>query len=107
MPLTRMTRMTRVSAFAAAAAAIAMWMPVTAQQRPAAAAAEEESLRPAPARRADEGKGPYKTLALRGATLIDGTGGPPRGPVDIGVSGNRVTAARRAGTAGLGPRRNP
>ena len=28
----------------------------------------------APARRADEGKGPYKTLVIRGAMLIDGTG---------------------------------
>ena len=27
-----------------------------------------------------EGDGPYNRLVIRGATLIDGAGGPPRGP---------------------------
>jgi len=54
-----------------------------AQQRPAAPAAQrpaggqDDSIRPASNRRADEGKGPYKTLVIRGAMLIDGTGAPP------------------------------
>jgi imidazolonepropionase-like amidohydrolase len=102
----------KTSAIVAVAAAIAVWTPVTAQQRPAAtsaqrpAAAPDEALRPAPNRRPDEGKGPYKTLVIRGATLIDGTGGPPRGPVDIVVSGNRITAVRGAGTPGLALRAN-
>jgi imidazolonepropionase-like amidohydrolase len=61
-------------------------------------------LAPAPNRRADEGRGPFKTLAIRGAILIDGTGAPPVGPVDIIVSGNRVQAVRSAGTPGLPPR---
>src|SRR5207237_8398516 len=39
-----------------------------------------------------EGDGPYKRLVIRGATLIDGTGGPPRGPVDVVVEGNRIVA---------------
>ena len=30
-------------------------------------------------------------MIIRGATLIDGTGGPPRGPVDIVIEGNRIT----------------
>ena len=30
-----------------------------------------------------EGEGPFKRLIIRGATVIDGAGGPPRGPVDI------------------------
>src|SRR6478672_3497543 len=97
----------------AVAAALALGTPLTAQQRPApcaaprpAAAAQDDALRPAPNRRADEGKGPYKTLVVRGATLIDGTGGPPRGPVDIVVSGNRITAVRSAGTPGLALRTN-
>ena len=34
-------------------------------------------------RRADEGDGPHERLILRGATIIDGTGAPPMGPVDI------------------------
>ena len=37
----------------------------------------------APDRKKDEGKGPYKRLVIRGGTVIDGTGGPPRGPMDI------------------------
>src|SRR5947207_13833976 len=103
--------MRRISAFVAAAAAIGIWMPAGAQQRPAPAAQRPaaepaESLRPAPNRRPDEGKGPYNTLAVRAATLIDGTGGPPRGPVDIVVSGNKITAIRGAGTPGLPLRAN-
>ena len=38
-----------------------------------------------------EGDGPFPRLVIRGATLIDGTGAPPRGPVDIVVEGNRIT----------------
>ena len=30
-------------------------------------------------------------LIIRGATLIDGTGAPPRGPVDIVIEKNRIT----------------
>src|SRR5438067_9391297 len=37
-----------------------------------------------------EGDGPFPRLVIRGATLIDGTGGPPRGPVDIVVEGSRI-----------------
>ncbi len=62
---------------------------------------EPETLKPAPHRRPDEGKGPFKTMVIRGAMLIDGTGGPPRGPVDIVVEGNRIAAVRSAGTPGL------
>src|SRR6185436_7174346 len=96
----------------AVAAAVTVAVPLVAQQQrpPAAnqppAAAPEETLRPAPNRRADEGKGPYKTLVIRGATLIDGTGGPPRGPVDIVVENNRITGVRSAGTPGLPLRAN-
>jgi len=34
--------------------------------------------------------GPYDTLIIRGATMIDGTGAPPRGPVDIVVRRNMI-----------------
>ena len=60
----------------------------------------------APDRRADEGKGPFKTLVIRGAILIDGTGGPPRGPVDIVIENNRIRSVRPAGTPGLPLRPN-
>lgn len=38
----------------------------------------------------DAGEGPFPRLILRGATLIDGTGAPPRGPVDIVIEQNRI-----------------
>ena len=72
----------------------------------AAQQAPRESLKGAPDRRPDEGKGPFKTLVIRGVTLIDGTGAPPAGPVDIVVSGNRITSIRSAGTPGLPMRQN-
>ena len=56
---------------------------------------------PAPARTAAEGAGPYRKLVIRGITLIDGTGGPPRGPMDIVIEGNRITAVLQAGWPGL------
>src|SRR5438034_11847618 len=65
-----------------------------------------EPLTPAPNRAPGEGFGPYQTMVVRGAMLIDGTGGPPRGPVDIVVNGNRITAIRNAGTPGLPLRSN-
>ncbi len=52
-------------------------------------------MEPVPDRGADEGGGPYPTLLIRGATMIDGTGAPPEGPVDIVVKGNRIDAIAR------------
>jgi imidazolonepropionase-like amidohydrolase len=83
-----------------------------AQQVPAQSPASEpgpldrDPLTPAPDRRANEGVGPFKTLAVRGAMLIDGTGAPPQGPVDIIVQGNRISAIRSAGTPGVPMRAN-
>jgi imidazolonepropionase-like amidohydrolase len=53
------------------------------------------------ARRADEGGGPYQRLVIRGATIIDGTGAPPRGPVDIVVDGDRISEIRSVGYPGV------
>ena len=53
------------------------------------ASAQEESLKPAPPR-GNQGEGPFDRLILRGATLIDGTGAMPRGPVDIVIEKNRI-----------------
>lgn len=39
--------------------------------------------------------GPYERLVIRGATLIDGTGSPPVGPVDIVVEEGRIADVRR------------
>jgi imidazolonepropionase-like amidohydrolase len=65
-----------------------------------------DGLTPAPNRRTGEGRGPFKTLVIRGVTLIDGTGAPPQGPVDVVVSGNRIASVRSAGTPGLAMRTN-
>ncbi len=51
----------------------------------------QQLVKPAPNRPAGEGEGPFEKLIIRGATLIDGTGAPPRGPVDIVIERNRIT----------------
>lgn len=60
---------------------------------------ETETIPPAPARA--EGEGPYDQLILRGATLINGTGAPPIGPVDIVVEGNRIINIVAVGNPGV------
>jgi len=52
---------------------------------------------PAPDRRADEGEGPFDRLVIRGATIIDGTGAPAQGPVDIVIENNRIREIRSVG----------
>lgn len=75
----------------------------------AAASEAPRKMEPVPERRADEGGGPYKRLVIRGATMIEGNGSPPRGPVDIVIEGNRIADIRPAGTPGLAmkPNREP
>src|SRR5947208_11809720 len=51
----------------------------------------------APDRRLDEGEGPFQRLIVRGATVVDGTGAPPVGPVDIVIEGNRIKEIRSVG----------
>ena len=78
----------------------------TAQQRAAAPASDSAVARNLRAEQRDdpkfapnrhEGEGPFPRLILRGAILIDGTGAPPHGPVDIVVEGNRITEVRDVG----------
>jgi len=56
-----------------------------------------------------EGEGPYDQLIIRGATLINGNGAPPMGPVDIVVEGNRITEVKVVGYPGvvINPARRP
>ncbi|HUP44986.1 MAG TPA: amidohydrolase, partial [Thermoanaerobaculia bacterium] len=63
----------------------------------AAAAAAQVEPPYAPDRRPDEGEGPFERLIIRGATLVDGTGAPPIGPVDIVVERNRIREVRSVG----------
>lgn len=44
-----------------------------------------------------EGSGPFDRLILRGAYMIDGTGAPTQGPVDIVVEDDRITEVRVVG----------
>ena len=48
-----------------------------------------------------EGKGPFKRMVIRGATMINGTGSPPIGPVDIVIEGNRITEVKSVGYPGV------
>lgn len=47
----------------------------------------------------DEGEGPYPQLILRGVTVVNGTGAPAYGPVDIVIEGNRITRVQIVGSA--------
>jgi hypothetical protein len=62
---------------------------------------KDESIPPAPPRRAEEGTGPYARLILRGAILIDGTGAPPVGPADIVIEKNRIADVQIVGSPGV------
>ncbi len=46
-------------------------------------------------------EGPFDQLIIRGATLINGNGAPPLGPVDIVVEGNRITRVETVGYPGV------
>jgi hypothetical protein len=60
--------------------------------------AQNEWLK-APAR--SEGEGPFSQLIIRGVTLINGTGSPPIGPVDVVVEQNRITQIAIVGAPGV------
>lgn len=55
----------------------------------------------APAPKRAEGEGPFDKLIIRGANLIDGTGAPTRGPVDIVIEKNRITSVVDVGYPNL------
>ena len=48
-----------------------------------------------------EGDGPYPQLIIRGVTLINGNGAPPRGPIDIVVENNKITKIAVVGYPGV------
>lgn len=59
--------------------------------------------------RRTEGEGPYNRLIIRGVTLINSTGAPPVGPIDIVVEQNRIREIRQVGYPGvpIDPKRRP
>ncbi|MDX1631790.1 MAG: amidohydrolase family protein [Thermoanaerobaculia bacterium] len=56
-------------------------------------------MEPAPPR--NRGEGPYSRLILRGATVVDGTGAPPYGPVDIVIEEDRIDSIVSVGPPGI------
>jgi imidazolonepropionase-like amidohydrolase len=47
------------------------------------------------------GDGPYSQLIIRGVTLINGDGSPPRGPIDIVVENNKIVSIEVVGYDGI------
>ena len=72
------------------AACVVAAVSLSAQQMPAT-----------PSRGAGEGEGPFDRLIIRGVTVIDGTGAPPRGPLDVVVQNNRITEVASVGFPGI------
>ncbi|MBK9984197.1 MAG: amidohydrolase family protein [Saprospiraceae bacterium] len=66
-------------------------------------AAYQSHAQVAPAPDRKEGMGPYPQMIIRGATLINGTGTPPFGPVDIVIEGNKIADIRIVGSPGVKP----
>ena len=58
--------------------------------------AQDPSTDPLPAPPRTEGEGPFERLVIRNATVIDGTGAPAGGPMDIVIEGNRITAVTKS-----------
>ena len=80
---------------AVVAAAVALVVGLSGSSGDAIAQAPPQ-LQPAPERQPGEGAGPFNTLVIRGATMIDGTGAEPQGPVDIVVRRNRIAKSARS-----------
>jgi len=49
----------------------------------------------------NEGEGPFNRLIIRGVTMIDGTGSPAVGPVDIVIENNRIARIVTVGYPGV------
>jgi len=62
---------------------------------------DRRQVRHAPDRRPGEGEGPFERLIIRGATVVDGTGAPPQGPIDIVIEGNRIVEVQSVGAPGV------
>jgi hypothetical protein len=66
---------------------------------PPALAKPPEPIEAAPPRA--EGEGPFPRLILRGVTVINGTGAPPIGPVDLVIEGNKIAGVKPVGNPGM------
>jgi imidazolonepropionase-like amidohydrolase len=61
----------------------------------------QAQMEPTTRRGPDEGAGPFERLIIRGAMMIDGTGAPPRGPVDIVIENDRIVSIHSVGFPGV------
>ena len=54
-------------------------------------------------------EGPFSQLIIRGATLINGNGAPPVGPIDLVIEDDRIMEIRTVGYPGIeiNPKRRP
>jgi imidazolonepropionase-like amidohydrolase len=70
---------------------------------PAPGAAQQAigGLIPAPDRRQGEGAGPFRSMMIRGVMIVDGTGAPPYGPMNVFIENNRIARITGAGTPGV------
>ncbi len=59
----------------------------------------QDGVAPAPDRTV--GEGPFDQLIIRGATVINGNGAPPIGPVDIVIENNKIASIRTVGYPGV------
>ena len=71
----------------------------------------QRSIISAPDRRPDEGAGPFDTLLIKNAMVINGTGAPPIGPMNIVIKQNRIESLgggdeEKAERIGAHPRQN-
>lgn len=58
--------------------------------------AQRQEMKETPRRGQNEGEGQFDRLVIWGATIIDGTGGPPNGPMNIVIEGNKISEIKRA-----------
>lgn len=63
----------------------------------ASPALAQAAMERVPDRAPGEGDGPYPMLLITGATMVEGAGAPPIGPVDILIEGNRIAALHVGG----------
>jgi hypothetical protein len=76
----------------------ALLMGSSALAAPSSPTPTAEIADPIPAR--NQGVGPFQRTVLRGVYMIDGTGAPAQGPVDIVLSGDRISEIRSIGAPG-------
>ena len=69
--------------------------------QPHSSLAQSRVVEHSPDRAPGEGEGPFERLIIRGATVIDGTGAPARGPMDIVIEGNRIVSIQSVGAPGV------